>query len=95
METTTPQFDLEAVYDEQIFPLMAQIIEICKREKMPMMASFCYATGRDEDDPDGRSYCTTALDRDGWQPAEIPEAVRVIRNGARSGFAAFTISKPA
>ena len=26
-------FDLEAVYDEQIAPLMTQIIEICKRHE--------------------------------------------------------------
>jgi hypothetical protein len=30
----------EQVYDEQIAPLMKQIIEICKREKMPMFADF-------------------------------------------------------
>jgi hypothetical protein len=39
-----PEFDLEKVYDEQISPLMAQIIEICQQHKIPMVASFQYAT---------------------------------------------------
>src|SRR4051812_9804430 len=30
----------EAVYDERISPLMAQIIVICKKNKIPMVASF-------------------------------------------------------
>lgn len=30
----------EEVYDEEIAPLMAKILEICKRENMPMFASF-------------------------------------------------------
>ncbi len=45
-------FDLEAVYDEQIAPLMTQIIEICKRHSLPMAATFEYAN----DD-----FCTTTI----------------------------------
>lgn len=33
----------EAVYDEQIFPLMKQIIEICTKEHIPVFAYFQYA----------------------------------------------------
>lgn len=44
--------DNERVYDEQIAPLMKQIIEICKKHEMPMFASFVYA-------PD--NFCTTNL----------------------------------
>jgi hypothetical protein len=32
--------ELEKVYDEEIAPLMAQIIEISKRHKMPFFAEF-------------------------------------------------------
>lgn len=32
--------DKEKVYDEQIAPLMAKIIEICKTEGIPMFADF-------------------------------------------------------
>jgi hypothetical protein len=47
-----PGFDLEKVYDEQISPLMAKIIEICQQHKMPLIASFQYAT---------EEHCSTAL----------------------------------
>ncbi len=45
-------FDLESVYDEQIAPLMTQIIDICKRHSLPMAATFEYAS----DD-----FCTTTI----------------------------------
>ena len=38
----TEPFDLESVYDEQIAPLMAQIIAICKEHRLPMLAVFFY-----------------------------------------------------
>lgn len=44
--------DLEAVYDLEISPLMAQIIQICKRVGMPVLASFQYAP---------EDFCTTAV----------------------------------
>jgi hypothetical protein len=43
---TTESYDLEAVYDSEIAPLVAQIHEICRRIKMPYVASF--AVRRDE-----------------------------------------------
>lgn len=49
-------YDLEAVYDEQIFPLMKQIIEISKQNNMPFVASFQFASdGEDEHD-----FCSSA-----------------------------------
>ena len=35
--------DKEAIYDEQIAPLMAQLLEVCQREGIPMFASFQYS----------------------------------------------------
>ena len=35
--------DKEAVYDEQIAPLMKQIIEICNANEIPMFATFQYS----------------------------------------------------
>lgn len=82
-QVETPKFDLESVYDKEISPLVAEIIKICKRAGMPMLASFCYAAGKNEDDPDGVYFCTTYLhNSSGYQPDELKEAVRVIRNGA-------------
>jgi len=51
-------FDLEQVYDEQIAPLVAQIIEICKEHKMPFGAQFMYAHTDDE----GEQVCSTFMD---------------------------------
>ncbi len=77
-------YDLESVYDSEIHPLMTQILEICKRVKMPMAATFCYAKGRDPDDPEGVDYCSAAVPRDKWQPPEIQEILHTMRHGARS-----------
>lgn len=61
-------FDLEKVYDEQIAPLMSQIIEICKMHKLPVFASFLYAN-----DPDGdANFSTTNLMPEEWN-RPIPE----------------------
>lgn len=58
-------FDREGVYDEEIAPLMAQILAICKREKIPMLASFLYAReageGSEEGEPPTECYCTSVL----------------------------------
>lgn len=44
--------DKEAIYDEQISPLMRQLLEICQREKIPMFASFQFSE---------YGFCTSAL----------------------------------
>ena len=44
--------DKEAIYDEQIAPLMTQLLEICQREGVPMFASFQYSEV---------GFCTSAL----------------------------------
>jgi hypothetical protein len=33
-------FDLEAVYDAEIAPLMEKVIEVCKRNDLPFVAEF-------------------------------------------------------
>ena len=50
-------YELEDIYDEQIAPLMAQIIAICKEHQMPMIASFAYRCEGDDD----YDLCTTCL----------------------------------
>ena len=57
-ETEDNGFDLEGVHDEQIFPLMAKIIEVCKEHRIPLLCSFNYA----DSGVHGsglRSFCTT------------------------------------
>jgi hypothetical protein len=51
-------FDLEAVYDKEIAPLMTKIIGICKEHKLPVFATFLYANNPQEDDA---GFCTTQL----------------------------------
>jgi len=51
-------FDLEDVYDREVAPLMAKIIEVCKQHKLPMVASFLYANSTEDDQQD---FCTTQL----------------------------------
>lgn len=48
-----PSFDLEAVYDEQINPLMEKIIAICKEHNLPFVATFQYTS-----EPD---FCSSAM----------------------------------
>lgn len=82
-------FDLESVYDNEISPLMSQIIEICNRHKMPMLATFMYQHlhGESEDD----SYCTTFLGGENdWKPARISKAFQIIRS--ERAFSAFTVT---
>jgi len=35
--------DLEKIYDEQISPLMEQILDICKKNALPVFAEFQYS----------------------------------------------------
>lgn len=67
----------EQVYDEQIAPLMDQIIGICKTSGIAMVASFAIPT---EEDPTLR--CTSLLpDGEGVPCSDFQRAVALIRNG--------------
>ena len=76
------QFDLEKVYDEQIFPLMAQILDICKEHRMPMLASFLYRVEGEGEDQEQR-FCTSVLNErlSERSSEEINRALDIIRNG--------------
>jgi hypothetical protein len=74
----------EAAYDERIFPLMAQVIAICKERRIPMFASFAY--GNDDTET---HLCTTLLPFVGRRVAEFASAEHLISHG----FAAFMITE--
>lgn len=78
-------YNLESVYDEQISPLMKQIIDICKEHNMPMVASFAYENSEEK----GHGLCTTALTFEGRHIKEFADATSAIRSN--HFFAAFTI----
>jgi hypothetical protein len=89
-----PTFDREQVYDEEIAPLMARVIAICKDHKIPMLATFCYRNDPAAAD-NNTSYCSTLLPGpSGWQTEEIREAAHIIRHGAstRPKSFAFTVA---
>jgi hypothetical protein len=50
-------FNLESIYDKQIFPLMGQIIAICQEHNMPFVADFQYSS----DGEDENNHCTSAF----------------------------------
>ena len=49
----------EKIYDEQIFPLMTQIIEICQKNKIPMFSTFEY---------NKNEFCKSILREDDYSP---------------------------
>lgn len=78
MSTKPNPDDREAVYDEQIFPLMARIIEICKEHEIPMVMDFLLS----DNDGEEPLKCTTALLEEEWNPC--PNQVRAYRELMRS-----------
>ena len=75
----------EQVYDEQINPLMTNIIRICKEHKIAYLASFALGFDPDGDDPDSQLLCTsTALTHDLEPPAEFLKAIDIIYTRLRN-----------
>lgn len=72
-------WDKESVYDNEIAPLMEQIIEICHRSEIPLVAQFQYAGGKDADEA---SLCSTVI-------TKFPHACAdIVRLGVRVAQAA-------
>ena len=74
------EFDLEAVYDAEIAPLLTQIIAICKRERLPMLASFFYHNSEEH----GAGYSSTFLPFDERPSEKLEEACQIILHRAYS-----------
>jgi len=85
-ETQATHFDKEAVYDEQISPLMTQIIAICKEHGIPHIAAFFI--GGD----DGDMLCTTINTTLDHTPDVLCDAVKALFP-PRPSFMAMTIRK--
>ena len=87
-------FDAEKVYDEQISPLMAQIIKICVKNKIPHLCTFAY---KYEENPEGdhgaerTSFCTTfANNFKGREAKRLEMAINALQR-TYSGLMAFTV----
>lgn len=56
------RYDAEAAYDEKIFPLMAQILDVCKQHEIPMLATFQLTNAGEDPTGEGNSlWCTSLL----------------------------------
>lgn len=77
----------EAVYDDEISPLMAQILEICKANGISMVAHFAIPT---EDDPD--LVCTSCLpdETDDFAPTVRSAHAAIMRGHSGPAFAITT-----
>jgi hypothetical protein len=90
MANEQPQqpFDKEQIYDEQLSPLVTQIIQICEQHKLPLVLSVCYGWN----ETDKSLCCTTSLPGDGWQPERYHRAIETIISDP-AYLAAFTLTK--
>ncbi len=80
--------DSEAIYDEQISLLMAQILEICKRERIPMLATFQYQHASREGDGEA-AFCTSRVPFAGEAACLAAATCELMR---RPSFMAMTIT---
>ena len=79
----------EEIYDQQISPLLKQILDICKSHKIAVLTEFCL--GYDEEYPDSQLCCTSALVTEDHEPTErILEAFQVLKP-SEPQFMAFTL----
>jgi hypothetical protein len=70
----------EEIYDQEIAPLMAKIIDVCRANKIPLLAQFHIPTPEDEN-----LACTTALlEADFNPPAHLLQALKVVHPPERS-----------
>jgi len=84
-------YDKEKIYDEKIFPLMNQVIEICKENDIQMLFS-CYL----RTDEEGDLTCDTYLPSKEQNCDKLENARLCIRDAyvaQRPYFMATTISK--
>lgn len=93
--TTDNRPHKERIYDEQISPLMEQIIAICKAHKINMAANFSLGPAPNLDDPEADYeplWCTTCLPIDESDEAGYERTVKLggIMKPTPT-FAAFTI----
>ena len=71
----------EDIYDEQIFPLMGKILEICQEHKIAMVASFATPSDGDED-----LFCSSRLpDENGEFPGHLSELSKIVSKSIRGG----------
>ena len=71
-------YDKEQIYDEQIYDLMDQIIKVCKKNNIQMLASFGL---KDYDETGDDLKCTTYLPSSEYNMKTLEDAYKVIQHG--------------
>ncbi len=79
-------WDEEEAYDNEIAPLMAQVIAICKAKQIPMLATFQYA----DTEEDGAGFCTTSLPFAGRTADNLGRLMNRWDSDRRGGHVALT-----
>lgn len=75
--------DREHIYDEQINPLMGQIITICREQDIPFFASFQLTDGLDAEGTkteEGSMYCTSTHLPE-WADESLTMCLAMVRHG--------------
>lgn len=81
-------YDKEEVYDNEIAPLMKQIVDICKREGMPMAATFYLQQEREDAEFENQAmWCTTIINNFDHILPEHKERLSYIAEAMRYGKA--------
>ncbi len=93
-DETAPRGPKELAYDERIYPLMKEIIELCKEHRINMAAQFMLDPKHD--DPDDIVMCTTVLGVDHADEVGMEQVnkVRAAMRQAPAFFALTVVSKP-
>lgn len=69
-------FNKEDIYDNEISPLIRQLIDLCKKHGMPMLASIAYENCPDK----GLGLCITLVNNIPDRPCDtLQKAARVLR----------------
>lgn len=75
-EISEESIDREKIYDEEISPLMQQLIEKCKEHKMPLFIECEYAPG---------DFCKSNLSPNDWDPHAVFTTLEVISQCIQNG----------
>jgi hypothetical protein len=81
MKPSELKSEKEKIYDEQISPLIQQIIEICKEHKIPMFTNFGFAPVPQVEDEEGRypaDSCVSSLLGEGYDHHWVYEHFNVL-----------------
>ena len=83
-------YDNELVYNDQIYPLMDQIIKICQENEIPMAATFQYANYK----KDGAAFCTTTLGPERRISEELRQVIDLIQPLTPIAIAEIHVTNP-